>query len=97
MPHLNDWSIGVRDNAFTAPELMQKVAAGVVSGHSNLADGKRVTTSYIVSIDLENKTLQTRNTHYTLGRINSKYLAYLKENQPDWYKRYTKRKRKKVK
>jgi hypothetical protein len=43
--------------------------------------GFPVYTSLVVEIDLENNIVETMNTYYKLGKINSQYEKYLKEKE----------------
>jgi hypothetical protein len=45
---------------------------GEVLGHTDLPNGI-IYTSAILSIDLENRQVETRNTVYELGRVNESY------------------------
>lgn len=45
------------------------VAWGIISNDKRFDDGTEVKTSYIVNIDIANKTLQTKNTLYRMGDL----------------------------
>jgi aspartate 1-decarboxylase len=45
---LEDWSlVDAPDNGLTAPEIRQRALVGIVTGHPNHDDGKRIRTSAI--------------------------------------------------
>jgi len=53
---------------------------GEVLGHTNLPNGI-IYTSAILSIDLENRVVETRNTVYELGQVNENYERWSTERQ----------------
>lgn len=54
---------------------------GIVSGHPKLPDGKILTTSPILQLNVEEKICITENYTYTLGNPNEVFLKFLEENQ----------------
>lgn len=53
---------------------------GEVLGHMNLPKGT-IYTSAIVSIDMQNRQVETRNTVYELGRMSEDYERWAAERQ----------------
>ena len=49
---------------------------GYVSGHTQVANAQLVYTSPIVSIDLNQGTVETLNTMYRLGEVNNEYMSW---------------------
>lgn len=81
MSKLEDWSITHEDsNLFIAPELLSYHLNGIVYGHERMDDGRRVTTSRIVNIDLKTMKANTRNSTYKLGKPSEEYLKWLSDN-----------------
>jgi len=82
LPKLEDWSITHFDNdLYVAPELYSLRLQGVISNDSRgFADGTAIVTSKIIKLDIENKSAETLNTKYILGKIDIKYNEWLKNN-----------------
>lgn len=82
MPRLESWSIVEDLNPFQAPELQTSRLKGIIYDDElkRFSDGRSVTTSRIVELDLKNKIAQTKNTKYKLGEPNPNYLKWLEEN-----------------
>lgn len=83
MPKLDLWSISKRPtDGYQAPELWKSVLQGIVSGHPRhpiVMDGEPVSTSTVISINVEEKWAETSSgTIYELGDIN-----------PEWVKWFT--------
>ena len=49
---------------------------GYVAGHERIANAQLVYTSPIVSIDLNQGTVETHNTMYRLGEANNEYMSW---------------------
>lgn len=78
-PTLTQWSVCRLDldAPFRAPELGVYGLSGVVTGHPRRADGTRVQTSRIVSIDGARVT--TEHTVYHLADPDPEWLSWLAE------------------
>ena len=82
MPHLEDWSLTHGPaSAYMAPEQITQHLRGIVTGHPRKSDGTLVTTTSLQAIDYEGKTAKTRNTEYTLGEPDAKWLEWLDDNK----------------
>ena len=81
-PHvkLENWYItsdGIR-SPYKAPELHQPVLHGNAYGHPKFDDGDIIFSTPIVSIN--GKYIETKNTIYELGKIDSGYLNWCTKN-----------------
>ena len=92
MPKLEKWSVMIFSGPYTPPEARVQRLHGTLGGDDRLSpssgeplEGKEVTTSRLVSIDLKARTAQTKNTLYELGTPDPEYAAWVKENEPDKY------------
>ena len=70
--YLHSWSLGVDDDGFTAPEAQCRYLVGE-------RDGKTIQTSAIVDVD--GKTVYTRNSVYILMDPHPEYVAWMKEKK----------------
>lgn len=84
MIRLENWAM-VGDDPFVPPELQIKRLHGFVYGHPNHEDGSEITTTRIISLELDSKLVNTRNTTYMLGKPEPEYLKFLKEYNSAWY------------
>ena len=87
MPRLEDWRIVEKNTSpYITPEgRVNKILQGHIYNDENerFEDGTLISTSTIQTINLKNKTVQTRNTFYTLGNISPEYQKWCKENNFD--------------
>ncbi len=83
MPRLENWSIvGNLNHQYQAPDSETSRLEGIIFDDElkRFSDGRGVTTSRLVELDLENKIAQTKNTKYKLGEPYPNYLKWLEEN-----------------
>ncbi len=78
---MQNWSVceAPGGNPFIAPERRAKKLQGLVYGHPEFPDGSQIMTSDIVEHDYANKTVRTRNTVYTLGKIDPGFVQYMRD------------------
>lgn len=82
MIRIENWSVCVnQDNVYVAPETQRKHLEGEVYGHPSFADGQFIKTSSLTVLDMENNCAKTRNTEYTLGKIDPEYQKFLDEQK----------------
>lgn len=77
---MENWSICDAPGAdpYQPPERRAKMLQGYVHGHPDFEDGSQIMTSMIVEHDYPNRTVRTKNTVYTLGKIDPGYVDYMK-------------------
>jgi len=82
LPRLENWFISSEGSPYQAPELQKKRLTGAIyeDEKHRFEDGKIVTTSSLIELDLKNNIAKTRNTKYILGKPSENYLKWLKEN-----------------
>lgn len=75
MPKLDNWSVCYAPiSPFHAPEMYKQRLCGIVSGSERFSDGKHVTTSVLISFNLDNETVVTKSgSEYELGIIDPEY------------------------
>jgi hypothetical protein len=79
MTKIQDWSITVKSDGYTAPELISPRLVGIVFGHPVKKDGEKVMSGPIIKV--EGRIVTTHSgTVYHLGRIDPGYRKWLKEN-----------------
>lgn len=88
--HLDQWSVRASGNngPYTAPEAMQFILVGMVSGHPQVADGP-LQSSIVVKLDGKGRRAETLNTVYTLGEPEPGFVKFLaakgkKVDDYDW-------------
>jgi hypothetical protein len=54
---------------------------GKVFGHPRIEEGAFIFSSPIVSLDIQNQEVVTRNTVYLLGQANPGYKAWAREHE----------------
>jgi hypothetical protein len=74
MVAIENWAV-VRRGAYAAYQPLKpgNVLTGRVFGHGRLPDAKSIFTSPIISIDLQERVVETRNTVYRLGSVSEDY------------------------
>ena len=77
---IEDWSISSDGNPYQAPELRVSRVIGKVYGNVKFNDGKVVSTSAIVELNLEKGYCRTLNSVYDLGKVSEQYKAWCVEN-----------------
>ena len=83
---LKNWStVGGSSNPYLAPELQTLCLRGEVYGHPKHEDGKRIHSSPVVDLDIDNNTARTLNTEYVLDGPDPQWLAWLKEHNYEQY------------
>lgn len=84
MPKIENWAIIIDDsNPFIAPELCtQRVQGYIYDDEKNrFPDGSPVATSGIIEKDFTRGIVKTRNTIYTLGKIDPVYEQWIRDNE----------------
>lgn len=81
LARIENWSVvgSVVLGGFREMEPGQRLT-GEVLGHTNLPNGI-IYTSAILTIDLENRRVETQNTVYELGHINEDYDRWSRERR----------------
>lgn len=78
---IENWAIvNIPNSPYQAPELVKPQLTGDIFGHPKHIDGKKVTTSIVVSLDISNKICETENTSYVLGAPSAEFIEWLAEN-----------------
>jgi len=79
--HINHWAmqIGGSITPYAAPETYRYVLHGVVRNHPRFEEGKHVTTSTIVDLDVKAGRCETRNTVYILGTPLPDYIEHCRQ------------------
>ena len=75
---LENWSTTGFNDPYQPPELQTLRLQGQVYGHHVFEDGERIGTSDMVSVD--GNTVTTRNSVYTLGQPDPKFVEWCREN-----------------
>ena len=75
---LENWSVAGSAYQYTPPERQIRWLQGKVYGHPTRQDGRWVRTSDIVNV--EGNVVFTRNSVYTLGEPDPKFVAWCREN-----------------
>ncbi len=84
MAHLENWSITYgATTAYRAPEQTTQILQGIVTGHTKHNDGTTIITTRIRLINYAGKTAITKNTEYTLGHPDAKWLKWCDNNKID--------------
>lgn len=79
MPKLENWSVSKQiDDAGATLRL-----DGNIFGDLRFVSGTAVTTSRVISIDLDAGLAETKNTVYQLGAISLRYQQWLEDNDID--------------
>lgn len=79
MPRLDNWSVRLSGDAYTAPEMRETLIIGTVSDSPKFETGSNIVTSAIVASS--GRTVTTCNgTVYTLGLVDPLYKTWLDEN-----------------
>jgi len=82
MIRLENWSVCMyKDSIYDSPETQVKYLQGDVYGHPRFPDGKNISSSTLILLDIENNCAKTRNTEYTLGKIDPEYQKFLDEQK----------------
>lgn len=89
MVRLENWSFTVASDPFTAPECQQKLLTGEVFGHPQFSDGYKITTSAVHDVDWEQRVAHCASRQYALGRVNPKFVEWVKTHRPDLLSRLT--------
>jgi len=77
---LEDWAVVPSVNHGQYQELRPgHLLVGRAFGHHRIKSGSFIFTSPIVSVDLENNIVETRNTSYQLGEASHEYKRWSKE------------------
>lgn len=80
-PRLENFGLTTNSDPSLAPEYHAQRLQGNVYGHPDFADGERITTSAILSIDYVNRTAECRSRIYDLGKPDPKYVQLIREQQ----------------
>jgi len=75
---LENWSITCSADPYRPPERQTRQLRGEVYGHPRRPDGEHIRTSSIVSAG--GGTVTTRNSVYTLGEPDPKFVEWCREN-----------------
>jgi hypothetical protein len=72
---LENWAIvSIPSDPYQPPELWPRYLQGNVFGHHRFEDGTPITTSKIMSVSVEDKTITTYSgSVYTLGAVDPEY------------------------
>lgn len=71
---LENWLVIENNDPYVPPELKDKRLQGNVYGHPRFEDGKWITTSSLVELDVVAGTAKTfSGSEYTLGTIDPEY------------------------
>jgi hypothetical protein len=94
MPTIKEWSTITDNNPYIAPENRMLYLRGKVYNHPNserFPDGKEIRSSYVKTLDLENKTAITASGNvYTLDIPEEEWIEYLKQNHKEKYEQLIK-------
>ena len=78
MPKLENWAVvSGKSKPYQAPEQARPALTGLVYGRKYIADGSGVTTSNLLSLDIDNNVGVTENTTYDLGAPSVEWLTWL--------------------
>lgn len=81
MGKIENWSIQiVRQDEYKAPEQGRSAVVGSIYNDMRAVDGTPITTSRLVNLDVENSTLETNNSIYDLGVMDSGFENYMMDN-----------------
>jgi hypothetical protein len=71
---IENWAV-VRTGSYLAYQELEpgNILVGRVFGHAKLSDAKSIFTSPIVSVDLDKRQVETKNTIYSLGKPSEDY------------------------
>lgn len=78
---IENWFVANR-NPTLPPEQSIMSLCGNVYGHDKFTDGEFITTSEICGSN--GKLIQTVNSYYILGEVNSDYLNWVRKNNLNW-------------
>jgi hypothetical protein len=76
---IENWSIVLSGDPYTAPELRASRLVGKVFGHPDFPDGSEITSSAIK--ELRGGIVRTANRDYVLGWCSPQYRAWANSNQ----------------
>ncbi len=77
---IDDWAVVPNPNTGNFRELSPgNLLVGRVSGHPRIKEGAFIFTSPVISIDPSRQLVETRNTAYVLGTVNSDYQQWSRE------------------
>ena len=81
MRKLHNWD--AKQDPYGAPEVSPFAITGDVEGDPTRPNGRRVTTSPVMSVD--GRTIKTwSGTTYWLGEPSPEYRSWLREHRPGW-------------
>ena len=75
---LENWSTTGSDDPYRPPEQQTRWLQGEVYDHLYQQDGQRIRTSIIIGVD--GRVVTTRNSVYTLGEPDPKFVEWCHEN-----------------
>ena len=75
---LENWSVTGSADLYTPPERQSRRLQGEVYDNPKFEDGERIYTSLIMVVD--GNVISTRNSVYTLGEPDPKYVEWCQEN-----------------
>ena len=80
MIRIEDWCLRGGAGSYISPEKIAFRLEGIVYGHPFKENGKRITTSNIITAEWKNRIVFTRSGHiYELGTPNPEWIEWLKE------------------
>jgi hypothetical protein len=78
---IDDWAVVPNPNTGIYRELCPgNLLVGRVFGHPRMSEGTFIFTSPVVSIDSDNRIVETRNTAYILGKVSFEYQTWSLEH-----------------
>ena len=81
MSRVENWAIIYDElDPYKAPEQRVARLTGNLYGDHRCAEGEKVTTSRITSIDMREKIIKTKNTTYKLGKIDDSFYKFIQDN-----------------
>jgi hypothetical protein len=80
---LEDWAVVPEVNAGSYQALRPgNLLVGRAFGHQKIEKGKFIFTSPIVSVDAQQRIVETRNTLYSLGEASHEYKVWSRSQEP---------------
>ncbi len=81
MTRIENWSVQVHFAQYREPKVTGSTLylCGNVYGHGQIINGRRIKTPRINTIDLKSRLINTEGGAFRLGRPDSWYIAWLKE------------------
>jgi hypothetical protein len=74
---IDDWAVVPNPNTGSYQALRPgNLLVGRVFGHPRMSEGSFIFTSPVVSVDSDQRIVETRNTAYILGKVSSEYRAW---------------------